>query len=387
MHEDQYNDNTEYALRGVCDPVFARSAEFAEWLAVAENAELFRELSLAGEAAAAEAKERDVAAIWNRFDRETIVCANAHRHSSRRQIWYMAGAASVVAALAAAFLFTETGGRNSQEPQFAALTDPQEIVLHIDGRQAVVLDEGRIYGSSEDVATVAAIETIISANLGGDAAGAFPANTYKLSVPRGKTLRFALDDGTEVWLNAESELSFPRNFAADRREVSLKGEGYFKVVHDEERPFTVRSAYFNTTVLGTRFNVRSYEMESAGVTLVEGSVRVGRDDANGVVIRPGEQAVPDSDGGFTVRKADVSQYTAWMSGFFNFDNTTLDDMMREAGRWYNLNIVFADEAAQSLKVRFWGSREASPQAFADMLNDLGKIRASIDGNTLTIHIK
>ena len=116
---------------------------------------------------------------------------------------------------------------------------------------------------------------------------------YTLQIPRGTEYLVVLEDGSRVWLNSESTFRYPSVFDQDKREVYLEGEGYFEVVHDEERPFIVMTEKVFTRVLGTEFNVRSYMDKAVNVTLVKGSVAVGNNDqthTSEVVLCPGENA-------------------------------------------------------------------------------------------------
>ena len=166
-----------------------------------------------------------------------------------------------------------------------------------------------------------------------------------LSIPRGGEFRLQLSDGTTVWLNADSEFIYPVQFQGDTRVVKLKGEAYFEVAHDASRPFQVITQdQMNITVLGTKFNVRAYpDSENSYVTLNSGSVAV---TAAGEMVKvsPNEQLVYNENARrLKTRKVDASAYSAWKDGEFIFDSVTLEDLMKDLGRWYDVQTDFDTE--------------------------------------------
>ena len=170
-----------------------------------------------------------------------------------------------------------------------------------------------------------------------------------ISTPRAGQYHIVLPDGTHVWLNAASSLRFPTAFSGKTREVALSGEGYFEVTHDQSKPFYVTRGDMQVEVLGTHFNVNAYEDEEvAKVTLLEGSVKVGRRQrAEGkeksVVLKPGEQVIancrlPIADCRLTTATVDLDAVIAWKNGFFEFNNLPLPAIMRQISRWYDVDV-------------------------------------------------
>ena len=207
--------------------------------------------------------------------------------------------------------------------------------------------------------------------------------TKRLSTPRGMDFKVILPDGSEVWLNAESTLTYPSRFHEAQRIVELDGEAYFKVAKDSARPFIVRSGKLETQVLGTSFNFRNYIHSTPHVTLVEGRVLVTGHDTS-VTLHPNEDAQISDDGTIRVTQVDPRSYTAWVDGYFYFDNASLEEIMRELGRWYNLNILFENPEAMKYHFTFWASRKNGIHNVIELRNDLGKVKASLDNNALII---
>ena len=166
-----------------------------------------------------------------------------------------------------------------------------------------------------------------------------PEEYNTMVTPRGSEYSLTLADGTQVWLNAASRLRF---FTSDRgreRRVWLEGEAYFEVAHDARRPFIVESGGQSIRVLGTRFNINSYEGDRAiYTTLVEGSVAIAPLAGGGeVTLEPGQQAEYSrrNGGAIAVKAVDTSLATAWMSGTFIFEHASVTEIMENLSRWYS----------------------------------------------------
>lgn len=162
---------------------------------------------------------------------------------------------------------------------------------------------------------------------------------HKLVTPKGSEYKLSLSDGTRVWLNTDSELSYPSSFDTVSRVVTLRGEAYFEVAKSSV-PFIVRTERMDVRVLGTSFNVMSYSEEpEVQVTLEEGRVQVDAQDAHRILV-PGQQAVfAKADSLLQVRDVDTEVYTGWRKGEFVFDNETFASVARKLSRWYDVEIV------------------------------------------------
>lgn len=164
----------------------------------------------------------------------------------------------------------------------------------------------------------------------------------KLSVPRGGKYRLILPDGTKVWLNAASELQFPTVFTGAERLVELNGEGYFEVAADADQPFIVKTASLRVEVLGTHFNVKAYADESTTNTaLLEGSVKIVTANGSNSLLKPGDLAKVTADHNISITKdSDMNLAVAWKDGFFAFRNADIAVILREIGRWYDVEINY-----------------------------------------------
>src|SRR5690606_11027807 len=173
-----------------------------------------------------------------------------------------------------------------------------------------------------------------------------------LSTPRGGQYQITLPDGTKVWLNAESKLHYPYRFTEDARHVELEGEAYFEVAHREDIPFTVTTSKEKVEVLGTHFNINSYQTDIySTLALLEGKVRVSLEDNATTVLRPGQQSLV-TNGKMEVQTIHVEESIAWKDGEFMFNNETLANAMKKLARWYDLEIEISPEFQN---VEIWGS--------------------------------
>lgn len=157
-----------------------------------------------------------------------------------------------------------------------------------------------------------------------------------MSTPRGRQFEITLPDGTHVWLNAASSIRYPTAFTGKERKVELNGEAYFEVVKNARQPFIVDARNKATIeVLGTSFNISAYENEkSLNTTLLDGSVKV-----NGAILKPGQQARVTEEVR-VIDHTDIDKVMAWQRGFFNFEGATLEEVMQQLERWYDIDVEY-----------------------------------------------
>ncbi|MFR7878181.1 MAG: FecR family protein [Butyricimonas paravirosa] len=165
----------------------------------------------------------------------------------------------------------------------------------------------------------------------------------QLIIPKGTFYHLVLSDGTKVWLNADSKIKYPVSFGKDKREVSLHGEGYFEVAKDSTRPFIVSTDKMDVKVLGTTFDVNTYEDEGKSfVVLVEGLVEVSAGKGESRIITPGHMAevnMYDVQAKIQVSKCDTEHYVAWKNGNFSFRNASLTEILKRVSRYYDVTVI------------------------------------------------
>ncbi len=207
----------------------------------------------------------------------------------------------------------------------------------------------------------------------------------QLSVPNGKMFKVILEDGSEVWVNSRSKITFPNRFLGNERKVVLEGEAFFKVVKDKNRPFVVEADGLSTQVLGTEFNVKRANTDEAQVTLLSGKVKVNVDKAQFTkVLTPGEEFDRDAKGVIKINKIDLDTYYRWYEGYFYFDQVPLGEVLREVGRWYNKDVVFENPSVDRLKIRFTADRKESLETIIELMNDFKLAKIVIRDNRIIV---
>jgi transmembrane sensor len=224
-----------------------------------------------------------------------------------------------------------------------------------------------------------------------------------LTTPKGRQFQLILPDGTKVWLNAASSLRYPTVFSDTGRQVEVTGEVYFEVasiqlpakggraLSGQKMPFIVNvNNHAQIQVLGTQFNVNAYNDEpEVKVTLLEGAVKVksevgGQKSENSVILKPGEQAVSSrSNSQLTIdHSPDVAKAIAWKSGFFNFEDASLEEVMRQLERWYDIEVVYEKNVPD---IQFGGkmSNNVSLSGLLKSLQEMG-VHFRVEGRKLIV---
>ncbi|GGB02485.1 FecR family protein [Puia dinghuensis] len=163
-----------------------------------------------------------------------------------------------------------------------------------------------------------------------------------LTTQKGNQYHLTLPDGTKVWLNAVSSITYPTAFAGKERRVTISGEAYFEVMKNQQKPFIVQEGDMNVEVLGTSFDVNGYGDEAAlKTTLVDGKVRVEK-GAAASMLEPGEQAViANSNAGISIdHNPDIEAVLAWKNGSFAFKDASIAAIMQQVQRWYDVDVIY-----------------------------------------------
>ena len=214
-----------------------------------------------------------------------------------------------------------------------------------------------------------------------------PSLQNSVATPKGGQYKVILPDGTSVWLNAASSITYPTSFTGTERLVSITGEAYFEVAKNKEMPFRIKSALQTVEVLGTHFNINAYTDETAvKTTLLEGSVKI-TSSTNSIKIVPGEQAVIDkeSNGVIVKRQTDTDQEVAWKNGVFSFKGEDIRSLMRQVSRWYDIDVVYDNNITNE---KYFGeiSRSSSLNNVFKIL-ELNDVKFSVDGKTVRVSTK
>lgn len=322
--------------------------------------------------------EKDAPALQEITDvheemRRTII---AHSQNKSSALWpKIAAAASIFIALSVgSYLF------------FNKLTVPADlvvskdedilpsnkgVVLTISGGKKLVLNEqhtGVIQTADGAAASQSPEELVYSDSKATESA------LHTLSNNSGAKYKLKLADGTEILLDAASSITYPVSFSGNEREVSLSGQAYFKVAHNERSPFLVRTADQVIEDIGTEFNVNAYKNESVQlVTLIEGAVKVRRKSSS-ILLQPGEEVLSTSTT-FERRPADLEETLSWLKGKQIFNHEPLENIMNQIARIYDVQLIWQDPATK--QIEFGGSFDRT-RKLSTVLNFLRKVGPGID---------
>jgi transmembrane sensor len=164
-----------------------------------------------------------------------------------------------------------------------------------------------------------------------------------MTTTKGKQYQLQLSDGSKIWLNAASSVTYPTSFTGNERKISITGEAYFEIAHDAKRPFTVSTNGMEIQVLGTHFNVNAYDdEENTSTTLLEGSIKI-KNQHTTALLTPGQQLQLNKQGKIKlVTDADVQEAVAWKDGLFLMKKAGIASIMRQIARWYDVEVSYSD---------------------------------------------
>jgi ferric-dicitrate binding protein FerR (iron transport regulator) len=381
MNSEKAKALIEKYNKGECSPEEIRLIE--EW----ENA-----LEATGELAS----DQKGMEVWGNTIRERILNEiRAEEPANSPQIikriplrWWMVAAACILLVISLIIYWAIPGNRSNEEVvnNFPAERSPgkEGAILTLADGKTIILDTitNGIIASQKGISVKVQAGRLIYEGKEGEAVF----NT--MSTPRGRQYQLSLPDGTGVWLNAGSFIRFPTVFKDNRREVSITGEVYFEVIKNASSPFLVNME--NGTkieVLGTRFNVNAYNNEnSINTTLLDGSVRIITSaDKAGVELKPGQQAQVERNTNGNVHvltNIDTEKVTAWKNGSFNFEGSTLEEVLRQIERWYDIKVVY-NSSNPGFKFRGGMYRNVNFSDVLQVLKGMG-VKYEWDGKTLTI---
>lgn len=205
-----------------------------------------------------------------------------------------------------------------------------------------------------------------------------------ISTANGETYQVKLPDGSLVWLNAASSLTYsPGLIDAGKRQVKLSGEAYFEVAKDKLHPFIVHANNQEVQVLGTHFNVNAYTNEPALVTtLLEGAVKVTAGSTKRL-LKPGEQAV-NIDGVITVSTANIDKIMDWRNNEFYVNHIDFKTAMRKIARWYDVEVIYNSSVPDDIEIGGWVSRDEKLSSVLKSIESAGIVHFKVDGRKIYV---
>lgn len=332
--------------------------------------------------------------IWDQINDEESV--NTKGLKPFAKTWQIAATIAVLI-IAGIIFYTMAERRSSRKKSIADSQQQDTHVIKPGGNKAVLtLSNGKkIFLDNTSNGSLAKQGNVTVINLnGGQLAykNTYPGHNEKfqpvyntLSTPRGGQYELTLPDGTKVWLNAASSVHYPVVFSGQTRTVELKGEGYFEIAQDAQKPFIVQTDKIKIEVLGTSFDVNSYtDEDEIKATLEGGSIKM-IEGKKSILLKPGECVSFDKkNGDMSVGKANVAADIAWKNGLFSFDNTNIKEIMARVSRWYDVNVVYATTELSHKSYSGVLPRYSEVSALLKMLEMTGTIHFKIKDRTIIV---
>ncbi|MGN7820847.1 FecR family protein [Chitinophaga sp. 22536] len=390
---DQHHDTFDQAalilrcLRG--EATSAEQQQLQIWLAADPRHEaLFRDLQDPEQLAAGIAFQEtiDVQADW-----EAVQARISTPPPVRRPVWIkLAAWTAAAAAVVTGIVWLYSRPENSRDARIVAdqshtfrndvLPGGNQAVLQLGNGKTVTLG-----GKGSQTITEADGTTIQRGNgslVYTDANDSATTSLYNtLTTNRAGQYQLTLEDGTKVWLNAASSLTFPVHFNGTERKVALTGEGYFEVAANARQPFKVTVNGVDVLVLGTSFNIGAYD-HTVNTTLVSGAVKVQLPSKRSWQLVPGQQARVQHEQ-VSITYADTEKAIAWKEGIFYFKDDDLRDIMEQVARWYDLELDFKGPLPTG-KISGNISRQARLSQVLEMLNYVSGAHFDIRGRKVSV---
>jgi transmembrane sensor len=323
-------------------------------------------------------------------------------HFLRRWSW----AAAVILLLGAAAYFWVITGKttpslaNTEQPvQLNIMPGGNKAILTLADGSAIILDSAARGQLALQGNTRIIKDSNGKVSYKSKSTSPGPVAMNSLATPRGGQYQLTLPDGTQVWLNAASSITFPTAFTGHQRKVEITGEVYFEVTRNKQQPFIVAiKDRQSVKVLGTRFNVNGYSDEpNIQTSLIEGSVMVQsvtegptRNDPASIILQPGQQAVLSPPGQQLQGKPnmivnpdiDIEKVIAWKKGLFNFNGADVPTVMRQLERWYDIHVQY-ESTIPAIHFKGGLDRGVNLSGILKILPEIG-IRYRMEGRTLIV---
>ena len=361
--------------------------ELLAWLEESDfNRQIFDELAKGSSLSRSYAEYRNVhrEQVWNKIEKQ--IAPQRSRLSLR---WIGYAASVMILVVAGWFVFQMSDNKDSvQEGKKIARITPgtQKAILHLDnGEQVVLADnntvivEDSLSGKIEQVDKTLVYQTESTVK---------EERLNVLEIPNGGEFQVTLADGSRVWLNAGTKLTYPIAFVGKERRVHLDGEGYFEGVRDENQPFIVEINGMEVKVLGTSFNLRSFAADNRSTaTLVSGKIEV-KTPTRHVELSPNQQAdLVVGENKLDVREVDAVVYGAWTKGKFVFRRERLETILDDVSRWYNVTVFYEQSRVKEILFSGIVERYADISETLKMLEKTGKVSFIVDEQKIIVRAK
>jgi len=340
--------------------------------------------------AATDNPDQDVLdSVYSRMQHELGFTKKGHRPVRMWRRWNIAAAASIILAITFGGYFL-THRQNVSEFKNDVAPGHNQATLTLANGQKITLTKNLSGQLARQGATVIGVNDkneIAYTGSGTDNNATDIYNTLSTAVGEQSPYPLILADGTKVWLDAGSSITFPVAFAGKERSVKITGEAYFEVVHNDAQPFKVIAKNQVIEDIGTHFNVNAYNDEKViTTTLLEGAVKVSipgtQAEQAQVILKPGQRSVLKNNM-LDVGNANIEEAIAWKNGYFRFENEGIQSIMRKLSRWYNIDVQYSgtipDETFYATSSRYKNISEV-----LTMLQNTKGVHFKVEGRRVTV---
>lgn len=318
---------------------------------------------------------------WGRIHRLTF--GKSKVFSVKRLLRYAAMVAVLIAT--GTFFFTDVFRKEKAIP-ILTFEDVNQPTLLLDNGEKIALNEQSFTKHQKDFVIKNEAKDKLVYESGAKMKEKKEQSNHLL-IPHGTTYQVILADGTRVWLNSESEFSYPSSFNGDKREVTLQGEAFFEVAKDTGKPFIVRTEGMEVKVLGTSFNISCYKNEDGvSTTLVEGSVEIKTENGEEEILSPAERYTYNRIEKTTLlTSVNTDIYTSWLDGIYIFRDTPLSYIFKCLQRWHQFTLNYEDESLKNKRYSFDIDRNTSIDNILEVISFTSDIQ--LERNDTIINIK
>lgn len=355
---------------------------FTEWLNASEaNRDEYARLKRLYQITSHSAKERifDTEQAWQQVRKQTINKTKA----LRIPLWTRY-AAMVAIIVSIGILFFS---KSPQAPLISQINmeDFDQPTLLLDNGEKIALTEESFSMEEKHVVIKNDAKNKLVYESQKDT-GVITIKNNHLVIPKGKTYQLLLSDGTRIWLNSETELIYPTQFAENKREVTLIGEAFFEVSKNKEKPFIVHANGMDVKVLGTSFNVSCYTTDKTfSTTLIEGAVSVNTKNSKPETITPSEQFIYNKNTAQTaIQTVNTEIFTSWMKGEYIFKDTPLEEIVNKLQRWYDFSVQYEDESLKQSRYSLIVDRETDLDQVLEIISYTSKVKLERTNNIINI---
>lgn len=325
-------------------------------------------------------KKTDTATAFDRF----IHTLHRKKRVRTLRIWSYSAAAVLLVALSISFFLIQH--HKTPEENSISTSIVQNDILPGTNRATLILSNGKTINLDEQKQEIIMGDSSLNYGDGTTLATTVNIETALLKTPRAGQYDIVLPDGTKVSLNAESSLEYPVRFTGSERRVKLTGEAYFEVTHDKSKPFHVETKNQDVQVLGTVFNIRSYRTKEF-TTLLSGKVMVKNNATKqSALLMPGQNVTATATL-LSVQNVDIQDYVSWKKGFIGGSSVTLQEILAEIERWYDVTVIIDPNLNNSEKALLSINRQEKLSVVLNSISAMYGVNYQIKGKEVYIRHK